>query len=87
MKRKEEDQEPERPGGKAAERLNEFIDQRIPKEGSTPGVGEEQTKLDQQVQLYQLEQKLQELIKHQEQLEVRIQQLEQIVQNLTQTKK
>lgn len=80
MKRKAEDQEPERPGGKAAERLREFIDQRLPQGDVTPEGTDEQTKLDQKVQLYQIEQKLQEL-------EARIKQLEQIVQNLTQSKK
>jgi hypothetical protein len=80
MKRKAEDQEPERPGDKAAERLREFIDERLPQRDVTPEGTAEQSKLDQQVQLYQIEQKLQEL-------EVRIKQLEQIVQNLTQSKK
>jgi hypothetical protein len=80
MKRKAEEQEPERPGGKAAERLREFIDQRLPQGDVTPEGTAEKGKLDQQVQLYQIEQKLQEL-------EVRIKQLEQIVQNLTQSKK
>ena len=75
MKRKSEDQEPERPGGKAAERLREFIDQRLPKEDITAGSTD-----DQKVQLYQFEQKLQEL-------ELRIKQLEKIVRNLTKTKK
>ena len=80
MKRKAEDQEPERPGGKAAERLREFIDQRLPQGDVAPEGTDEQTKLGQKVQLYQIEQKLQEL-------EARIKQLEQTVQNLTQTRK
>ena len=75
MKRKTEGQEPERPGGKAAERLREFIDQRLPREDIPPGSTD-----DQKVQLYQIEQKLQDL-------EARIKQLEQIVRNLTKTKK
>jgi len=75
MKRKSEDQEPERPGGKAAERLREFIDQRLPQEDSMLGSTD-----DQKVQPYQIEQKLQEL-------EARIKQLEKIVRNLTKTKK
>lgn len=75
MKRKTENHEPEPPGGRAAERLREFIDQRLPKEDSTPG-----STNDQKVQLHQVEQKLQEL-------EVRIKQLEQIVRTLTKTKK
>jgi hypothetical protein len=61
MKRKAEDQEPERPGDKAAERLREFIDERLPQRDVTPEGTAEQSKLDQQVQLYQIEQKLQEL--------------------------
>jgi uncharacterized protein YlxW (UPF0749 family) len=80
MKRKAEEQEPEPPGGKAAERLREFIDQRLPQGDVTPGETDEQTKLEQKVQLYQIEQRLQEL-------EARIKQLEQTVQSLTPSRK
>ena len=39
MTRKPEDPNPEPPGGRAAERLREFLDKRLPDQGLPPGAG------------------------------------------------
>ncbi len=93
------DDKPEPPGGRAAERLREFIDQRFP--GGVPlpeGANEpgqytnhetEQVESGQQteVQLNRLEQTFQQLVETLQRFETRLSRLEQTVQELVETKK
>jgi hypothetical protein len=99
MIQKPGDNTPEPPGGRAAERLREFIDQRFP--GGVPlpeGASErrrdanhetEQVESGQQteVQLDRLEQTFQQLVETLQRFETRLNRLEQIVQELVEAKK
>jgi hypothetical protein len=99
MTRRPGDETPEPPGGRAAERLREFIDQRYP--GGVPlpeGAREpgrdanhetEQVESGKQtkVQLDRLEQTFQQLVETLQGFETRLNRLEQAVQELVETKK
>ena len=99
MTRRPDDDTPAPPGGRAAERLREFIDQRFP--GGVPlpestheperdaNHETEQVKSSQQteVQLDRLEQTFQQLVETLQRFEARLNRLEQTVQELVETKK
>lgn len=99
MTREPGDNKPQPPGGRAAERLREFIDQRFP--GGTPlpeGASEpardanhetEQVEPGRQTELPldRLEQTIQQLVETQQRFETRLNQLEQMVQELAETRK
>lgn len=80
MKRKTEENEPEPRGGRAAKRLQEFMDQRLPSEKPPAEGTQEESQSNQQEGLHDLARKLQELVEHQKQLEIRVSQLEQRLQ-------
>jgi hypothetical protein len=92
------DDKPQPSGGRAAERLREFIDQRfpggvpLPEETNEPrrdvNYETEQAESDQQtkVQLDHLEQRFQQLVETLQRFELRLNRLEQIVQKLVETK-
>jgi hypothetical protein len=89
------DNEPEPPGGRAAERLREFIDQRFPGGIPSPESARdanhetEQVESSQQtqVQLDRLEQTFQQLVETLQRFETRLNRLEQTVQELVETRK
>ena len=85
MKRKTDKNQPEPRGGKAAKRLQEFIEQRIPSSETLAEGVQEESQSGQQGRIYQLEQKLQEMAEIQRRLEDRINQLEKLVQRLAGT--
>jgi len=93
------DNKPEPPGGKAAERLREFIDQRfqggapLPEAAGEPGRGvnpeTEQVESGRQteVRLDRLEQTFQQLVETLQRFEMRLDRLEKAVQELVEIKK
>ena len=87
MTQRPEDREPEPSGGRAAKRLQEFIEQRFP--GGVPSTenASGQPEPVQQSQLDRLEQQFGELAEAQRRLEARLDQLEQSIQQLIETKK
>ncbi len=99
MTRRPGENEPEPPGGRAAERLREFIDQRFPGGIPSPESANEpkrdasheteQVESSQQTeaQLDRLEQAFQQLVETLQGFETRLNRLEQTVQELVETRK
>jgi hypothetical protein len=89
MTHKPGDSTPEPPGGRAAERLREFIDQRFPGGTPSPEAAGEQGESDQHVESQpdRHELALRELVEAQKRLEARLDRLEQTVQNLIESQK
>ena len=88
------DDKQEPPGGRAAERLNEFINQRFPGGVSSPDVSDQpggdakhETEEDEstkqtRMQLESLEQRFQQLVETLRQFEMRLTRLEQVVHGI-----
>jgi hypothetical protein len=93
MTRRPGDEAPEPPGGRAEERLREFIGQRfpggipLPEGASEPGRDVNHETEQPEVQLDRLEQTFQQLVETMQQFEARLNRLEQAVQELVETKK
>ena len=85
MKRKTDKNQPEPRGGRAAKRLQEFIEQRIPSSETPVEGAQDESQSSQQGKMYELEQKMQEMAEIQRRLEDRINQLEKLVQRLAGT--
>ena len=98
MTRTPGDDKPEPAGGRAAERLNEFINQRFPGGSPLPEIANgpdqnakhetEQVESSQQtkMQLDKLEQRFQQLVETLQRFETRLNQLEQVVHGLVESK-
>ena len=86
MTRRPDDRKSDPPGGRAAERLREFIDQRFPGgmpiSPSTTGEGDPTDE-----HLNRLEQTLLDLVEAQQHIESRIDQLEKTLQKLVEAQK